>query len=70
MAKENKIVVFQNKKIRRKWYSDEWWFAIKDVVLVLTDSKDPSQYLKRLRSRDDALNDVFKGGYNLYPPLA
>ncbi|MCK5283823.1 MAG: Bro-N domain-containing protein [Nanoarchaeota archaeon] len=70
MNKEhNKLVVFQHKNIRRVLYDDEWWFVIKDIVFALTDSKDPSQYLKRLRSRDTALNDVFKGGVQNVPPL-
>ena len=63
------LIVFQNKQIRRKWFNDEWWFVIKDIVIVLTDSKDSSQYLKRLRSRDSALNDVFKGRVQIVPLL-
>jgi len=67
--KENKIIVFDYASIRRKWFQDDWWFVIKDVVLVLTDSKDPSQYLKRLRNRDASLNKSFKGGVQFVPPL-
>lgn len=40
------------------------------VVSVLTDSVDPSQYLKRIRQRDPELNEVFKGGVQIVPPLA
>ena len=70
MADEDKtLIVFQGKNIRRVWLNDEWWFVISDVVAVLTESKDPSQYLKRLRSRDAALNEVFKGGVQFVPPL-
>jgi len=63
------LVVFQGKNIRRTWFNDEWWFVIKDVVLAITDSKDPSQYLKKLRSRDETVNDLFKGGGQIVPPL-
>ena len=63
------LAVFQGKSIRRTWFNDEWWFVIKDVVLAITDSKDPSQYLKKLRNRDETVNDLFKGGGQIVPPL-
>ncbi|MCF7871619.1 phage antirepressor protein [Candidatus Woesearchaeota archaeon] len=40
MDKENKIVVFQDKKIRRTWFNDEWWFSILDIIGVLTNQSD------------------------------
>ncbi len=46
------IVVFQGKNIRRTWYNNEWWFSVFDIVSVLTDSVDPKQYIKKMRSRD------------------
>jgi DNA-damage-inducible protein D len=65
----NELVVFQDKNIRRVWHKDEWWFVISDVVAVLTDSVNPSDYLKKLRKRDESLSDAFKGGGQLVPPL-
>lgn len=53
---ENHIAVFQETAIRRVWHNQEWWFAIVDVVGVLTDSADPRQYIKKMRSRDPALD--------------
>jgi molybdopterin/thiamine biosynthesis adenylyltransferase len=53
---ENHIAVFQETAIRRVWHNEEWWFAIVDVVGVLTDSADPRQYIKKMRSRDPALD--------------
>jgi len=52
------IKLFQDKKIRSVWNEEEeqWYFSIVDVVEALTDSKDPKQYIKRLRSRDEGLN--------------
>jgi prophage antirepressor-like protein len=50
------IAVFQETTIRRVWHNEEWWFAIVDVVGVLTDSSDPRQYIKKMRSRDPALD--------------
>lgn len=52
------IKIFEDKKVRTEWddKSEDWWFSLVDVVSVLTDSSDPTQYLKRLRSRDEELN--------------
>ncbi len=50
------IAVFQENTIRRVWHNEEWWFVIVDVVGVLTASSDPRQYIKKMRSRDPALD--------------
>ena len=50
------IAVFQETTIRRVWHNEEWWFALSDVIVVLTDSADPRQYIKKMRSRDPALD--------------
>lgn len=50
------IAVFQETTIRRVWHNEEWWFSVVDVVGVLTDSADPRQYIKKMRSRDPALD--------------
>ena len=47
----NKLVVFQDKKIRRIWHDDEWYFSIVDVVSVLTDSVDSNSYWRKLKQR-------------------
>ena len=52
---ENKIVVFQEKNVRRVWHEGKWWFAIADIIEVLTDSADVKQYVKKLRIRDPEL---------------
>ena len=43
----NKIIVFQNRKIRRTWFNAGWWFSVSDVVEALTDSADVKQYIKK-----------------------
>ena len=53
---QNKIILFQDKTIRRVWYKNEWWFAVVDVVEVLTDSVNPRDYWKKIRRRDKELN--------------
>ena len=50
---EKSLVVFQGKKIRRTWFNDEWWFVATDIIVALTDSKDPKGYLKDMKRRDE-----------------
>lgn len=51
----DKLVVFKNKEIRRTLHNNEWWFVVEDVVLALIDSKDPKQYIQRMKQRDPEL---------------
>ncbi len=48
MNLENTLVVFQNKKIRRIWFNDKWYFSVVDIIWALTDSEDPRNYWKVL----------------------
>ena len=66
---EKRIALFQRKEVRRVIHNNEWWFVITDVVAALTDSVDATDYLKKLRKRDAALSEAFKGGGQLVPPL-
>ena len=53
MTKEKKIQLFQKQKVRTHWDEDKelWYFSIVDVVGVLTDSANPNNYWKVLKSR-------------------
>lgn len=42
--------------VRRTWHEGRWWFAVVDVVAALTQSPNPSGYLRDLRQRDEALS--------------
>jgi len=55
MNKETAIVLFKEKTIRRTWHNEEWWFSVSDVVAALTDSVNPTDYIKKMRSRDKEL---------------
>ena len=57
MTKREIIKVFEERKVRTVWDDKEekWYFSIVDVVAVLTDSADPKQYIKRMKSRDESL---------------
>lgn len=54
----NEIKLFENSQIRSVWDSEkeEWFFSVVDVLQVLTESTDPKQYVKKMRSRDPELN--------------
>lgn len=58
MTKKEALQLFEEKKIRSVWDDKEekWYFSIVDVVEALTDSADPKQYLKKMKSRDPELN--------------
>ena len=53
----NELQLFENRPIRTVWDDElaEWFFSIEDVVAVLSESADPKQYVKRMRSRDPEL---------------
>ena len=53
----NEIKLYENKKIRSAWddEKEEWYFSVVDVVGVLTDSENPTDYLKKMRKRDEQL---------------
>lgn len=66
----NKIALFQKKEVRKIIHENEWWFVINDVIAALTDSSDPAQYYKRMKSRDPELKKLTEqGGVQLVPPL-
>ncbi|MBN2052514.1 phage antirepressor protein [Candidatus Woesearchaeota archaeon] len=46
------LVVFQDKKIRRVWHNNEWFFSVVDVVQALTESADAKDYWYRLKQRE------------------
>ncbi|MBM3436642.1 MAG: Bro-N domain-containing protein [Bacteroidetes bacterium] len=63
------IKLFESKQIRTIWNETDqkWYFVVEDVVLVLTDSKDPKQYIKRMRQRD---TELAKGWVQIVPTLS
>jgi hypothetical protein len=55
LAQELKL--FESVQVRSHWNEDEekWYFSVVDVVQVLTESVNPTDYLKKLRKRDKDL---------------
>ena len=58
MAIQQSIQQFQKHKVRAAWDSEQeiWYFSVVDVCGVLTDSKNPTEYLKKLRQREPELS--------------
>lgn len=48
---ENKLALFEEKEIRMKWYNDDWFYSVVDVIFALTNSKDPKDYWYKLKTR-------------------
>lgn len=51
------LALFEEKEIRKTWVDGKWYFSIEDVVFALTDSKDPKQYISKMRKRDIYLSE-------------
>ncbi len=52
MDEHGALVVFQDKKIRRSWHDEEWFFSVVDVVAALTESDNPRNYWNMLKTRE------------------
>ena len=52
MDSKEALVVFWDKKIRRTWHENEWFFSVIDVVEALTDSPTPRQYWGKVKDRE------------------
>ena len=47
-----KIIVFNDKKIRRILKDGEWWFSVVDVIGVLSESPTPRKYWEKIKVRE------------------
>ena len=61
MDKNNSIQLFEDRKIRTAWdeEQEEWYFAVVDVIAVLTDSSNPTDYLKKCVSVMNSLQAIW-----------
>lgn len=57
MTQHNAIKLFEEKRVRTVWddKQEKWYFSVVDVVAILTDSANPTDYLKKMRKRDPQL---------------
>ena len=53
MTQQNKIQLFEERKVRTLWDDEQekWFFSIVDAVAILTDSIDPTAYWRKLKQR-------------------
>ncbi len=61
MTSEKSLIVFQDKKIRRIWYNEEWHYSVSDIIAVLTNSKDELAYWRKLKQRESQLVTICHG---------
>ena len=61
MSKENALIVFQDRKIRRLWFNDEWHYSVTDIIAILTESKDELAYWRKLKQREKQLVTICHG---------
>lgn len=56
---DHSTIPFEGRNIRRIYdeESETWFFSIVDIVSALTDSVNPTDYLKKLRKRDPVLGE-------------
>lgn len=68
MSENTQIKLFEEKKVRSVWNEEEqqWYFVVVDVIEILTDSKNPTDYIKKMRKRDPVLSE---GWGQLVTPL-
>lgn len=62
----NKIAVFKSRKIRRVIHENQWWFVVGDIIVALTDTPNPKDYINKMRLRD---NELSKGYGQIVHPL-
>ena len=55
---DKKITLFQEKKVRREWHNEEWYFSVIDVIEVLTDSANARKYWSVLKVREPQLATI------------
>ena len=69
MTQQNAIKLFEQKQVRSVWddTTEEWYFSVVDVVAILTDSVNPTDYIKKMRQRDP---ELAKGWGQIVTPLA
>lgn len=60
------ISLFRGKEIRKTIHQKEWWFVVSDIIVVLTDSVNPTDYIKKMKLRDE---EIAKGWGQFVTPL-
>lgn len=66
---DNTLQLFEGRKIRTHWSAEEgkWYFAVPDIVAALTESVNPSDYIKKMKARD---KELAEGWGQIVTPLS
>ena len=69
MTKKQAIQLFEERKVRTVWDDEQekWFFCVVDVIEVLTESTNPTDYIKKMKKRDPMLA---KGWGQIVTPLS
>ena len=59
---QNKLIVFQEKEIRRVFYKEEWFFSVIDVIRAIIDVKNARRYWSDLKRnlQKEGFNEVYE----------
>ena len=66
------IQLFKGNKVRVVWDEEQekYFFSVVDIIQVLTDSVNPTDYIKKMKSRDKELAEGWGQIVTPPPPLA
>ena len=59
MTQKQALQIFEERKVRTVWddEKEKWYFSVIDVIEVLTDSINPTDYFKKMRKREPELSE-------------
>ena len=68
MSDIERVRLFDNQKIRTVWVEEEeeWYFSVKDVVTILTETTNAKDYISKMIRRDEELSKGW--GQIVFPP--
>ncbi len=63
MEQSQAIVLFKEQKIRRRWYNNQWFFSVIDVIQTLTESSNARRYWSDLKiklSEEEGFSQLYE----------
>ena len=61
------LIPFESGTIRKVWHNEQWFFNVADIISILTDSKNPAAYWRKLKERllSEGANEVVTNCHRL-----
>jgi hypothetical protein len=55
------LILFEDKKVRRVWHNERWYFSIIDIIFVLTDTENARRYWSDLKRKlkKEGFNELY-----------